>query len=179
MASEHPHPHDRQAEGTDVAVVDARTPAVLAPGHTFQSVTDAISHVGLTKRTPIGWFIGFGIGFLFLMLLNVTIGHLLMTGIGIWGNNVPVIRRWPIVTLSSIRNMKPMPKPRNQPIGVRFDRTTWLIESVTDSKVCPGAMTSGVRASSVAVSVPVPLSDISGLPHRRRPPPARVRYWDS
>ena len=66
------------------------TPPVIAPGHTFQSVTDRISSIILTKRTPIGWFLGFGIAFLFLMVLNVTVGHLLLTGIGIWGNNVPV-----------------------------------------------------------------------------------------
>ena len=65
-------------------------PAVIAPGHTFESVTDKISGIVLTKRTPIGWFIGFAVAFAFLMLLNLTIGHLLMTGIGIWGNNVPV-----------------------------------------------------------------------------------------
>ena len=66
------------------------TPPVIAPGHTFQTVTDRISGIVLTKRTPIGWFVGFGFGFLFLLLLNVTIGNLLVTGIGIWGNNVPV-----------------------------------------------------------------------------------------
>ena len=41
-----------------------------------------------------------------------------------------------------------MQKPRNQPIGVCLVSTTWLILSVTESKVCPGAMTGGVRASS-------------------------------
>ena len=66
------------------------TPPVIAPGHTFESVTDTISAIVLTKRTPIGWFFGFAIAFPFLMLLNLTIGHLLMTGIGIWGNNIPV-----------------------------------------------------------------------------------------
>ena len=66
------------------------TPPVIAPGHTFDSVTEKISAVVLTKRTPIGWFFGFAIAFAFLMLLNLTIGNLLMTGIGIWGNNIPV-----------------------------------------------------------------------------------------
>jgi Ni/Fe-hydrogenase subunit HybB-like protein len=66
------------------------TPPVIAPGHTFQTVTDRISSIILTKRTPIGWFLGFAIAFLFLLLFNVTVGHLLLTGIGIWGNNVPV-----------------------------------------------------------------------------------------
>jgi Ni/Fe-hydrogenase subunit HybB-like protein len=66
------------------------TPDVIAPGHTFASVTDKISAIVLTTRTPVGWFFGFAVAFVFLMLLNVTIGHLLLTGIGIWGNNVPV-----------------------------------------------------------------------------------------
>src|ERR1051325_2587762 len=67
-----------------------RTPAVIAPGHTFESVTDAISSIVLTKRTTIGWFFGFALAFAFLMVLNMTIGKLLLEGIGIWGNNIPV-----------------------------------------------------------------------------------------
>src|SRR4026209_340649 len=72
------------------AALLSRTPPVITPGHTFNSVTDTISHVVLTKRTPLGWFLGFAVAFAFLMLLNMTIGNLLLTGIGIWGNNIPV-----------------------------------------------------------------------------------------
>src|SRR5439155_832852 len=68
----------------------ARTPDVIAPGHTFGSVTDKISGIVLTHRTPLGWFVGFAVAFIFLMILNVTIAKLLFTGIGIWGNNIPV-----------------------------------------------------------------------------------------
>jgi molybdopterin-containing oxidoreductase family membrane subunit len=82
------HPRDRLAGINEGAV---RTiPPVIAPGHSFESVTDKISSIVLSKRTPIGWFLGFAVAFGFLMLLNLTIGHLLMTGIGIWGNNIPV-----------------------------------------------------------------------------------------
>ena len=87
MAETLERPHDQLDGVTDE---DLRTPPVIAPGHNFATVTDTISNIVLTKRTPIGWFFGFAIAFAFLMLLNVTIGHLLMTGIGIWGNNVPV-----------------------------------------------------------------------------------------
>ena len=84
MASE--HPYDSSTGGTTpaaaAAVVDSRTPAVIAPGHTFASVTEAISHPVMTKRTPIGWFFGFAIGFIFLNVLNVTIVNLVMTGSG-------------------------------------------------------------------------------------------------
>ena len=77
-------------ETTTLSALDRVTPPVIAPGHTFTSVTDRIAGIVLTKRTPIGWFFGFGIAFAFLMLFQVTVGHLLLTGIGIWGNNIPV-----------------------------------------------------------------------------------------
>src|SRR6478735_8633090 len=94
MAQPLEQPHRRVATATaqDPALAEllARTPAVIAPGHTFESVTDSIGHIVLSKRTPIGWFFGFAIAFMLLMVLNVTIAKLLLTGIGIWGNNVPV-----------------------------------------------------------------------------------------
>ena len=34
---------------------------ILEPGHTLTSVTEKISMITLTRRTPIGWWIGFGI----------------------------------------------------------------------------------------------------------------------
>src|SRR5213592_3127378 len=90
--SEHQHQRIAVATANDPALAEllARTPAVIAPGHMFESVTDSISHMVLSKRTPIGWFFGFAIAFVFLMILNVTIVKLLFTGIGIWGNNIPV-----------------------------------------------------------------------------------------
>ena len=44
--------HDRYRDGT---------PPVIAPGHTFGSVTDKISSIVLTRKTPLGWWLGFGI----------------------------------------------------------------------------------------------------------------------
>ena len=63
---------------------------VIGPGHTFASVTDKIASLVLTKKTPLGWFFGFGIAFSLLMMMLATVGYLLTTGIGIWGNNIPV-----------------------------------------------------------------------------------------
>ena len=65
-------------------------PAVIGAGQTFASVTDKISSIALTRRTPLGWFIGAGISFSIALGLFYTIGYLVVTGIGIWGNNVPV-----------------------------------------------------------------------------------------
>src|SRR5262245_43274297 len=64
--------------------------AVLAQGHTFASVTDKISAIVLTRGTPRGWWLSFGVAFLITMGMLYTIVYLVATGIGIWGNNVPV-----------------------------------------------------------------------------------------
>src|SRR5262245_1736527 len=63
---------------------------VLEPGYTFGSITEKISSIVLTKKTPLGWFIGFGIAFTLLMGLIFTIGLLLFVGVGIWGIMIPV-----------------------------------------------------------------------------------------
>ncbi len=67
----------------------AETP-VIAPGHTFATITDKISAIVLTRKTPVGWFVGFAIAFSFLMLFMLAVSWLLVKGVGIWGINVPV-----------------------------------------------------------------------------------------
>jgi molybdopterin-containing oxidoreductase family membrane subunit len=65
-------------------------PALIGPGHTFGSVTDKISAIVLGRRTPLAWFIGFGVGFFLFLVLMVAITNLVLRGVGIWGNNIPV-----------------------------------------------------------------------------------------
>src|SRR6185369_13047736 len=77
-------------EDPNRAVVGAGRPPVIAPGHTFGTVTDKISAIVLTRKTPIGWYAGFGTALLFTGLLLVSLTYLVVKGIGIWGNNVPV-----------------------------------------------------------------------------------------
>lgn len=72
---------------TSTAVLDA---PVIAPGHDLETVTEAVAQIPLSKRTPMGWVFGFLIGLGGLMMLQMAIGKLVLTGIGIWGNNVPV-----------------------------------------------------------------------------------------
>src|SRR6266536_5714023 len=66
------------------------TVAEIAPGLTFASVTDKISSIVLKRKTPLWWFVGFAISFILFQMLLLTITHLVFTGIGIWGNNVPI-----------------------------------------------------------------------------------------
>ncbi|MFV0387356.1 MAG: NrfD/PsrC family molybdoenzyme membrane anchor subunit [Pyrinomonadaceae bacterium] len=63
----------------------------------YASVTDKISDLTLKKRTPFGWFIGFGISFLVAQAMMMTVTVLFAKGVGIWGNNQPVGWAFPII----------------------------------------------------------------------------------
>jgi molybdopterin-containing oxidoreductase family membrane subunit len=67
-----------------------KKPRLIKPGYTFATITDKISSIVLTHRTPRGWLIGFGISFSLMMILLYSIGYLFIKGIGIWGINIPV-----------------------------------------------------------------------------------------
>jgi molybdopterin-containing oxidoreductase family membrane subunit len=62
----------------------------IAPGYTFASVTDQISAVVLTKRTPIFWYLCFSVGFGLVLLLLLCMALLFGKGVGIWGIRIPV-----------------------------------------------------------------------------------------
>jgi Ni/Fe-hydrogenase subunit HybB-like protein len=70
---------------------------ILGPGYTYGSVTDKISAIVLTGRTPLAWFIGFGLSFALVMLLMYAVAYLLAVGVGIWGINIPVAWGFAIV----------------------------------------------------------------------------------
>jgi Ni/Fe-hydrogenase subunit HybB-like protein len=74
----------------DMTDVSRTRSEVISPGHTFATVTDKISSIVLTHRTPKWWLFGFAVSFSLLMMLMFTIGYLVMKGVGIWGINIPV-----------------------------------------------------------------------------------------
>ena len=63
---------------------------VIAPGHTFASVTDKITGIVLRKDTPLGWYAALLVASSFAGLLAISLGYLVVSGVGIWGNNQPV-----------------------------------------------------------------------------------------
>src|SRR3954447_8547794 len=65
-------------------------PVVLSPGQTFASLTEKISGLVLTQRTPLTWFGVFYVALLLLGLLAMAIPYLLYEGVGIWGVKIPV-----------------------------------------------------------------------------------------
>ena len=63
---------------------------VLRGRHSYDTVEDKIASIVLTKKVPVQWFMGFGVGFALLMLFLFSATVLLMKGVGVWGLNVPV-----------------------------------------------------------------------------------------
>jgi Ni/Fe-hydrogenase subunit HybB-like protein len=70
---------------------------MLAPGHTYASVTDKISSLVLVRPYNWRWFTGFAIGFALVMLLLVAVTYLFIRGVGIWGVNIPIAWGFAIV----------------------------------------------------------------------------------
>ncbi len=68
----------------------AGTPPLIGPGYDFATVSDKISSIVLTQGTPRGWYFGFGIAFVLVMLLHYAIAYLFLVGVGIWGIDIPV-----------------------------------------------------------------------------------------
>ena len=72
---------------------------VLAPGHTYGSVTDKISSIVLTSRTPRWWLVGFAGMFFLIMGLLFSITSVVVRGVGLWGVNIPVAWGFDIVNM--------------------------------------------------------------------------------
>jgi len=72
-----------------VQEAEMNTP-VLTGDYSIGSVSDKISSLVLNQPLSRGWILGFGFFFTLLMVLFAALTYLLVTGIGVWGNNVPV-----------------------------------------------------------------------------------------
>ena len=63
----------------------------------FASLTETVCSVAEAKRPPKAWYVIFGCAVVLLGTLLTMIVHLLINGVGVWGNNQPVAWAWPIV----------------------------------------------------------------------------------
>jgi Ni/Fe-hydrogenase subunit HybB-like protein len=77
------------ARPTEVEVGEDKVP-VLAPGHTFVSLTDKISNIVLKRPIKLGWVFGFLVAFSAMQGLLFGATYLFAKGVGIWGVNIPV-----------------------------------------------------------------------------------------
>ena len=63
---------------------------VIAPGHTFKSVTEKVSRIVLTSHTPLGWYFGILLAGSIVGILLTAITWLFLKGVGIWAITIPV-----------------------------------------------------------------------------------------
>jgi len=77
------------SDANDNPVLAAEVP-VLAPGHTYASVTDKISSIVLRKQLGRGWLLSLTLAFLLVMVLFYAIGFTVLIGLGVWGLNIPI-----------------------------------------------------------------------------------------
>lgn len=65
-------------------------PPFIGSDQNYQSVTESISSIVLTDKLDRNWFFGLAITFFFVLVLAVSLGFLVLKGVGIWGINQPI-----------------------------------------------------------------------------------------
>ncbi|HBZ96760.1 MAG TPA: hydrogenase [Phycisphaerales bacterium] len=92
------HVDDTAPLGVDNTIDDPRerSPLVLNH-HDFGSVTAEILVANESERPPKLWYVTLVISATLAGMLMMLVGYLIITGVGVWGNNSPVMWGWPIV----------------------------------------------------------------------------------
>ncbi|QDU80804.1 Polysulfide reductase, NrfD [Polystyrenella longa] len=82
----------------DNTIIDPEVRPPLVTGmNDYTSVTEIVAAVAERPRPPKAWFIGFFTAVSLTGMLFSLVGYLIITGVGVWGNNNPVFWGWPIV----------------------------------------------------------------------------------
>jgi molybdopterin-containing oxidoreductase family membrane subunit len=74
--------------GKDVGHVEIDK--IIDPGHSYETATDKLSKIVLVNKHPLFWWVCMFVGAFLVVVLQTVITKLVGTGIGIWGNNIPV-----------------------------------------------------------------------------------------
>ena len=85
------------AVGLDNSGDDPRGRHELIIGNTYASVTDKVCGVTEDPKINKVWLASFLVALMGMSMLFSLIVYLIVTGVGVWGNNVPVAWGWPIV----------------------------------------------------------------------------------
>ena len=75
---------------------DHRSPLVLG-NMDYADVTDKVCSIWEADKAPKVWWLVLIMAISMLMMFGACISHLLMKGVGVWGNNNPAYWGWPIV----------------------------------------------------------------------------------
>src|SRR5210317_1414582 len=72
-------------------------PELVTGGLDFAQVTEKVCSVAEGKKMPLAWWIALGVSFALLVLFLSMLTYLIVTGVGVWGNNNPVMWGFPII----------------------------------------------------------------------------------
>jgi molybdopterin-containing oxidoreductase family membrane subunit len=75
----------------------AQRPALVTGDNSFGTITEIVSRVSEAPGAPIAWWVAFGFSGMLVLLFLGVITYMISTGIGVWGNMIPVAWGWPIV----------------------------------------------------------------------------------
>ena len=70
--------------------------AILAPGMSFHSLTEQITSIVVSPDVPPFWFWSFTIAVTVVLVFLIGVVALISTGVGVFGNNIPVAWAFPI-----------------------------------------------------------------------------------
>lgn len=70
---------------------------IIEQPHTYETISDSVGSVILSRPQPIGWFIMLGIGLFFVSILGISAAYLFLLGTGVWAVNIPVAWGFAIV----------------------------------------------------------------------------------
>jgi molybdopterin-containing oxidoreductase family membrane subunit len=86
------------ASDVDNTIIDpTNRPGVMTGDNSLASITEQVSALAESDKTSRAWKIAFTISVSATLMLFALIGYLIVTGVGVWGNNAPVFWGWPIV----------------------------------------------------------------------------------
>lgn len=70
---------------------------IIEQPHDYETISDAVGSVILSRPQPIGWWIMLGIGMFFTSILGISVAYLFLVGTGSWSVNIPVAWGFAIV----------------------------------------------------------------------------------
>ncbi len=79
----------------DIAIGHELNPPLVLGNPTYHEVTEKVASI-VENKPPLVWYIAFGMTSSVTLVLFAVLGYLVLTGIGIWGNNSPVGWAWDI-----------------------------------------------------------------------------------
>src|SRR5690349_5537522 len=92
MTSTLTHAHGNTADNPQVARAN-----LVEGTHTFTSLTDTVCGLAERPTTPLAWKIAFAVSVSMTAMFFSLLGYLVSTGVGVWGNNIPVAWAFDIV----------------------------------------------------------------------------------